>query len=208
MAIRIECFSGTAVRPHLDALAALRIAVFREWPYLYQGTAEYETQYLATYARSDAGVFVLALDGDAVVGASTGIPLADETEAFQQPVRQHGLDVAAVYYFGESVLLPAYRGQGIGRRFFDQREAFAASLQRFRWTAFCAVLRDLGDPRQPEQHRSLEPFWRRRGYAPVDGMVAELEWQEAWHDAPSLHRLQFWMRDWGDGSGSGAVAAR
>lgn len=194
--IDIRCFSGLAVRPHLAALAALRIAVFREWPYLYDGDAAYEADYLAAYANARESLFVLAFDGDRVAGAATGIPLADDTEAFRGPVRAHGIDPASVYYFGESVLLPEHRGRGIGHRFFDERERHARALQRFRYTAFCAVMRDLGDPRRPQDHRPLDPFWRKRGYAPVADLVATLEWKETWQDAPTMHRLQFWMRDW------------
>ena len=197
MALRTDSFTGTAIQPHLGALAALRIAVFREWPYLYQGDEAYEADYLAAYAKSADSVFVLAFDGDEVVGAATGIPLADETDAFVQPVREQGLAPGQVFYFGESVLLPQYRGQGVGHRFFDGREAHARALGGFRFTAFCAVQRELGDPRQPQDYRPLDGFWRKRGYSPVEGMVAELEWLETFHEAPTMHRLQFWMRDWG-----------
>lgn len=197
MSLRVESFTGAAVGAHLGALAALRIAVFREWPYLYQGDAAYEADYLAAYAKSAGSVFVLAFDGEEVVGAATGVPMADETEAFQRPLREHGFRTEQVFYFGESVLLPAWRGQGIGHRFFDGREAHARAIGDIRYTAFCAVVRELGDPRQPPDYRPLEGFWRKRGYAPVEGMVAELEWQEAFQQTPTLHPLQFWMRDWG-----------
>ena len=75
-AIAIQRRSGAAVRDHLDAVAALRIAVFRDWPYLYDGDAAYEREYLDAYASSPDSVFVLAFDGDAVIGTSTGLPLA------------------------------------------------------------------------------------------------------------------------------------
>lgn len=195
-ALQLRCFTGAAVQPHLHALAVLRMAVFREWPYLYEGNAAYEADYLAAYARSGESLFALAFHGERVVGAATGIPLADDVEALQQPLREHGLDPAGVYYFGESVLLPEYRGQGLGHRFFDERERFALSLQRFRYTGFYSVLRDLGDPRRPADERPLDPFWRRRGYAPAQGVVAALDWQETWHHRPTAHRLQFWLRDW------------
>lgn len=192
--VEMRRFRGEQVRPWLDALAALRIAVFAEWPYLYDGDAAYEADYLATYARSADSVFVLALAGGDVVGASTGVPLEDEVEAFREPLRACGIEPASVFYFGESVLLPQWRGRGLGHRFFDHREDFARGLGRFRHTAFCSVLRDLGDPRRPGEYRSLEPFWRKRGYAPVDGAVATLSWKETWQSHASEHRLQFWLR--------------
>ncbi|HEX2082701.1 MAG TPA: GNAT family N-acetyltransferase, partial [Xanthomonadaceae bacterium] len=56
----IRRFAGAAVRPHLDAVARLRMAVFRDWPYLYEGDMDYERDYLSAYARSPGSVFVLA----------------------------------------------------------------------------------------------------------------------------------------------------
>ncbi len=48
------------------------IEVFRAFPYLYEGSAEYERKYLSTYARSPGSIFVLAFDGDEVVGGRDG----------------------------------------------------------------------------------------------------------------------------------------
>ncbi len=194
-AMQIQTCRGTEVAPHLDAVAALRIAVFRDWPYLYDGDRAYEAHYLATYARSPRSLFVLAFDGDRVVGASTAIPIADETASFQQPFREHGIPLEQVFYFGESVLLPAYRGRGLGHRFFDEREACARRLGGFTTTAFCAVERAPDDPRRPVGHRDNDALWSKRGYRRQDDMFCELDWQEIGRDAPSRHRLRFWLRD-------------
>jgi len=196
--IAIRIFTGADVAPHLEAVAALRIAVFSEWPYLYSGDREYEQGYLATYAESTRSLFVLAFDGDVVVGASTGIPLADETAAFQQPFLDRGIGLDRVFYFGESVLLPAYRGQGLGHRFFDEREAHARRSGGFDLTAFCAVERRADDPRRPSGHRDNDAFWIRRGYQRQDDMFCQLEWQENDQPWPSCHRLRFWLRPLGE----------
>lgn len=194
MALRVMTCVGAAVTPHLDDLARLRITVFRDWPYVYEGDPAYERHYLAAYANSPCSIFVLAMDGDTVVGASSGIPLADDGEAFQQPFRERGMAVDEVFYFGESVLLGAYRGQGIGHRFFDEREAHARQLGGFRWTAFCGVERAAGDPRQPPGFRSNEVFWCKRGYQRQPSMVCSLAWPEAGHTEPTDHSLHFWLR--------------
>jgi len=36
-----------------DDLARLRIAVFQDFPYLYEGTVDYEKTYLQTYANAE-----------------------------------------------------------------------------------------------------------------------------------------------------------
>jgi len=192
--IEVKTFSGAQIEPYLDAVAALRIAVFRDWPYLYAGDRDYERQYLATYAKSPQSLFVLALDGERVIGASTGIPLTDETAAFQKPFVDRGIALGDVFYFGESVLLREYRGHGLGHRFFDEREGYARRLGRFALTAFCAVERDPGDPRKPEGFRPNDVFWNKRGYARQDDMFCAIEWQEIGASAPTPHQLRFWLR--------------
>lgn len=192
----IRSVTGRALEAHLDAVAALRIAVFRDWPYLYDGDVDYERDYLAAYAASADSICVLAFDGERIVGASTGLPLADDTAAFRAPFETAGIDPARVFYFGESVLLPEYRGHGLGHVFFDRREAHARALGRFDITAFCAVDRDPDDPRRPRGHRELHAFWRGRGYAQQPGMTMRLDWKELGHDAESSHALTFWTRHW------------
>ncbi|AKC85704.1 GNAT family N-acetyltransferase [Pseudoxanthomonas suwonensis] len=192
----IRRLRGHAIAPWLDDIARLRIAVFREWPYLYDGQADdaYEREYLSVYLGSPDSVAVLALDGGRVVGASTGLPLADDPDAFSRPLRAAGLPVAQVFYFGESVLLPGYRGLGVGHAFFDEREAHARALGRFRWTAFCAVDRDADDPRRPPGYRSNDSFWHKRGYARLPGMTAWLPWNEV-DRGEVQHPLTFWLRE-------------
>jgi len=190
----IETFIGAEVEPWLPALAALRIAVFREWPYLYDGDVDYETKYLATYAASDASLFVLAFDGDKVVGASTGIPLGHETSAFKQAFFARSIPYAEVFYFGESVLLAAYRNRGIGHRFFDEREQHARRNGSFAMTAFCTVERDEDDPRRPPDYRGNELFWTKRGYQRQPDMFCRIDWRETGATEATSHRLRYWLR--------------
>lgn len=191
---RVACFRGTEAAAHLPSLARLRIAVFGAYPYLYEGDPAYEETYLASYTRSADSLFVLAFDGDEVVGASTGLPLADEDEAFRQPFAGHGIDAREIFYFGESVLLPQYRGLGIGHRFFDEREAHARRLGRFRWTAFAAVDRAADDPRRPDGHRDNDAFWHARGYRRRPGLTMRLSWREVGEAGESEKPLTFWLR--------------
>lgn len=188
-----RCTGAEEIRRHSDAVAALRIEVFRDWPYLYDGDIAYEREYLDAYAASDDGVFVLAFDGDTVIGASTGLPLASDSAEFRAPFEARGADVGKVFYLGESVLLPFYRGYGIGHAFFDHREAHARSLGRFDTTAFCAVDRDAGDPRRPAEHRGNEAFWGKRGYVRQPGMTMRLRWNET-GSGEIEHALTFWTR--------------
>lgn len=119
---------GTDLKPWLDGLGQLRITVFREYPYLYDGAIEYERDYLRTYVNSPDSLVVLVTENDQVVGASTCLPLRDEGPEFQEAFLKNGYDVGDVCYFGESILLPSLRGRGMGREFFKRREAMCGIL--------------------------------------------------------------------------------
>jgi len=189
----VRALSGDAILPWLDAVAELRMTVFREWPYLYAGDVGYERDYLSRYGRSARSVLVLAMVGDALIGASTGLPLADEDPAFQRPFVDLDVAIERVFYFGESIVLPQWRGQGIGHRFFDLRQAHARALGGFDMTAFAAVDRAEQDPRRPPNHRDNEVFWRKRGYVRQPGMTMLLRWNEIdVGDVP--HPMTFWTR--------------
>jgi GNAT superfamily N-acetyltransferase len=193
----VQVSRGAAVADLLPAVAGLRIRVFREWPYLYDGDEAHEREYLTRYARSDRTIIVTARDPRTgrIVGASTGLPLAEADEPFRRPFVAAGMSVAPIFYFGESVLLPEYRGLGIGRRFFDAREAHAAADPAIRTTAFCAVVRPAVHPARPSDYRSLEPFWRRRGYHRRDDLTCHLSWREIGEPTGTRKPLAFWLRD-------------
>lgn len=193
--MQIERVHGPDIQPYVEDLAQLRIRVFREFPYLYDGDLAYERDYLETYARSAESLFVLALDGARVVGVSTGLPMADETEAFRRPFEAQGLDTRDVFYFGESVLDAAYRGQGLGVRFFAEREDHARRLGRFRWCAFCAVERPADHPLRPAGYRPLDEFWARRGYRHHPQLRTEFHWKDVDQPDETAKPMSFWLRE-------------
>lgn len=191
--IEVRRLSGEALAGALPDVARLRIAVFRAFPYLYDGDAAYEERYLQVYRESDDAILVGAYDGDRLVGAATGTPMEDHADDFGAALAGCGVPLTRIFYCAESVLLPEYRGQGIGHRFFDAREAHARALGRTH-CAFCGVVRPGDHPARPEGYRPLDAFWRGRGYAPVAGAVARFRWKEVGHAEETAHALQFWMR--------------
>jgi len=192
----ILSFSGQEAVPFLADLARLRIQVFREFPYLYDGSMDDEERYLVDYFSTPESVLVVARDvaSGKIVGASTAMPLLTADVAFQAPLVAAGHDVSAIHYFGESVLLAEYRGQGIGHRFFDEREA-AAHRTGFATTAFCAVMRPADHPLRPEHYRPHDRFWIKRGYTHHPEIQVALDWKEPDHPIEHKHLLSFWIRE-------------
>lgn len=191
--MEVRTLTGPALDAALDDVARLRIAVFRDWPYLYDGSLDYERKYLDSYRSSQAALVVGAFDGARLVGAATGTPLEDHAEDFAAPFAGTGLKLDQVFYCAESVLLPEYRGQGLGHAFFDAREAHARALGRS-FSAFCSVQRPADHPLRPAAFRPLDDFWRKRGYEPMPGVVARFRWRDLGEAQESIKPLQFWGR--------------
>ncbi|MFN3954283.1 MAG: GNAT family N-acetyltransferase [Pararhodobacter sp.] len=194
MTVRVQPLGGAALEAALGDVARLRIAVFREWPYLYDGDPVYERRYLEPYRTSAGAIIVGAFAGDELVGAATGTPMEDHADDFAAAFAQSGILLSDIFYCAESVLLPEYRGHGVGHRFFDIRERHAREMGR-RYVAFCSVVRPADHPAHPAFHRPLDSFWRKRGYAPLPGVLARFHWKDLGEQTESAKALQFWMKE-------------
>jgi len=192
--MRVETLTGAALSEALDDIARLRIAVFRDWPYLYEGTMENEHRYLQAYQMSERAIALAVYDGDWLVGASTGAPLSEHAEDFGEAFADTPFDLETIFYCGESVLLPRYRGQGIGHQFFDAREDYARGLG-FEKICFASVVRPPDHPLKPPAYRALDPFWKKRGYARLPGAVAHFTWKDIDQPGETSKPLQMWVRD-------------
>ncbi|MFU8859774.1 MAG: GNAT family N-acetyltransferase [Cyclonatronaceae bacterium] len=193
MNIELISLTGKEITSCIPELAELRIQIFREYPYLYDGSLLYEKKYLTTYTQSGKAVIVVALHDGRVVGASTGIPLDEQTGNVVKPFRDAGYDTGRIFYFGESVLEKPYRGHGIGVRFFEEREKHAGKLG-YTATTFCAVDRPADHPMRPPNYISLDEFWNNRGYTVRPDLRTTFRWQDIGERTESDKPMVFWTK--------------
>lgn len=191
--IDVRALTPAEIDAHTDDVARLRIAIFRDWPYLYDGNLDYEREYVKSYRTTPGALLVGAFDAGILVGASTSTRMEELGPGFGEPFGKVGVPIDDILYGPESVLLPAYRGQGLGHRFFDLREAHARMLGRSH-VAFCSVMRAPDHPMRPQTWRTNDAFWSGRGYAPLPGVIARFSWKDLGDSAESEKLLQFWMR--------------
>ena len=60
---------------------------------------------------------------------------------------------------------------------------------------FCGARRAEDDPRRPPDARPLDPFWRKRGYAPLPGVSCTMQWEEVGGSGGKVvNTLDFWAR--------------
>jgi GNAT superfamily N-acetyltransferase len=188
-------YYGTQIQAVVQQLGELRIAVFAEYPYLYQGNLNYELDYLRTYINAPKAMVLCVHNGHQLVGATTCIPLACETDYVKAPFVAATLNIDPIFYFGESILLPQYRGKGIGNRFFDTREEHAASFGSYTSTCFCAVQRPAGHALQPQGYQPHDAFWSKRGYQKQPHLQSVFHWQDIDQTTETPKTMVYWSRN-------------
>lgn len=193
--IRIRSFTDASMTPYLPLVARLRLEVFRDYPYLRQGSLDTEREHLEKYCHCKEAIVIIVFDDSKVVGATTGIPLEMEPLAVQKPFLDKGLDPKLYYYFSDSALLKNYRRRGIGHHFFDLREQHVLKLGRFKHICFCTVVRPENDPLKPVDHMSLNDFWRKRGYLQHTELKCHFNWKDVGSEILTEKQMFFWVRD-------------
>lgn len=177
----------------VEALGALRIAVFREFPYLYAGSLTYERSYLQTYFRSSKSVVILVEHDGRVVGAATGLPLSDAEDAIRLPLITRGIDASRVFYCGEALLMPEYRGQGLSKQIFAIGDAYTREIGA-QWQAFVTVVRPENHPLRPADYVPLDSLWRARGFTKLEGVTASMGWRDIDQSQETDHTLDYWIK--------------
>lgn len=195
--IIIKMYWDDGAAPFIDAVADLRIAVFREYPYLYDGDKTYEKQYLSKFLASKDSLIAIAFHGKKVIGAFTGLPLALEAQGIIQPWIERSLDIADKYYFSEALILKEYRGQGIGRAFFDEAEAFVKSKGTYRAITFATVIRPDNHPNKPQAYQLPDGLWEHFGYNKLPEMICHISWKEIGEPTETNKPLIFWIKELG-----------
>ncbi|TVQ66895.1 MAG: GNAT family N-acetyltransferase [Balneolaceae bacterium] len=192
--MKIIALHGREILPKTEQIARVRIEVFREYPYLYDGSLSYEKNYLQTYADSPESIALLVMDGEEIAGVSTGLPMEDETDEFKAPFLTGGWSPGHIFYCGESILKRKYRGRGLYSLFMRGREEHARSLKRFSLICFCAVIRPDTHPLRPAGYRPLDAVWEKFGYQKEDRLTTNFTWKDLNEERETLKEMVFWIK--------------
>ncbi len=193
--IKIVSSHGGEIKNLIPDIARLRIEVFAEYPFLYDGDLDYEYKYLEKYDSTGNAIVVAAYDNDKIIGVSTGYPLADQSEELKQVFQKSKRDVNDSFCLNEAVLEKGYRGKGIGGRLIDQIETFAKGFKQYKYMSLFTSLRPVDDPKRPKEYRPLGPFWAARGFCEHPELTFEVPYKEIGNDKETLHKMVFWTKE-------------
>lgn len=197
--LRIETSFGRDIAPHIAELAALRIRGFRDFPYLYEGSLDYERHYLEGYLAEPRATLIRVLDGDKLAAAATSTPLASSADIVAEAPELFAAAGHApkdFYYYAEILVEKAYRGRGIAQLVYAERERLAQSWG-YEHLCLAVVERDEHHPLRPADYQSPERIWRRDGFVKTD-ITFTYSWPTIHadgHVAEVDNPMRFWTKD-------------
>jgi GNAT superfamily N-acetyltransferase len=192
--MEFQIATGQQFQQHINAIAALRISIFKEYPYLYDGDIQTETEYLKSYSKSKNSVLIIVKDKQKVIGAVTGIPLAEADEMFLTPFPKNQ-SIHSIFYLGEILLLKEYRGKGIGYQMYRIFEDLVRQKKQYHKIAIAEVIRDQNDPRKPKNYISVHKLWERLGYIEHPEIVMQCSYKTVDSTEKIPHSLVYSFKD-------------
>lgn len=173
---------------YLAQLAEMRIQVFREYPYLYEGNLDYEFDYLERYVQCPSAILLALLDSAGQAwGVCTGIPLIHEDPVLSAPIpgnHQSG------FYIGEVLILPQARGQGWGAKLLEAIIDLSQKLG-FKQHYLYTVVEPAHN--RPPHYHSPAKLWRKIGFEPTP-IQCSFEWKRWDQEHPQNHTMELWQR--------------
>jgi hypothetical protein len=169
---------GNEIKNHVSEVAAFRIKYFRDFPYLYVGSSEYEEKYLNGYSEDSKAILVKGhnLAGD-LVAVSTALPLVTSSDILSgasEMFQSFGFNPEKIYYYGEIILDYSIRGIGISRRIYDLQDVYA-KRNGFQQVVIATVEREDLDSRKPIGYLSIDALWKKLGFTKTS-LTFEYEW--------------------------------
>lgn len=185
--IQIKVVKGQEIAPYVADITNLCLTVYREPPYLYEGTVEEYGPFIQKYTESPESIVCLIMDGNDVVGATTGTPLSEMREHYTQSFLDNGYSLPSFYYIGEMVILPEYRGKGYGKSMYQEMEKNVRAINQFPYLCFCEI-------EQPNQIQKSNQLIIQNGYVKHEELSFNIDWLDIGETEVSPHHLVYWIK--------------
>lgn len=193
--MQIQVLTGQEIQPYLDRVASLRSSVFREYPYLSEGDLQIERNYLEMYSHAPHGILLLAVEGEKVIGAITGIPLIEAAPLLQSVFLDRKISIDPFFYLGDIMIVKEYRGEGMGRRLYECLENHVRERTSYRQIFISEILRSADDPRRPKNYAPSDKFWEKLGFVKHPELIAHYPWKDIGSSHVTEHTMITWIKE-------------
>lgn len=181
-------------------IAHMRLTLFKEFPYLYEGDEEGEREYLESYFNADTACLILLYDQGEIVGFSSGVGLHEEMPDIQKPFARHGLNTQDYYYVGEVMLKAPYQKKGLTKIFQEHHNWHIQNLKargegNFSKLTLMTVVRPDDHPLYPEGYEPIDGILNHFGFQKSDTLFVHLPWSQVDQEEVVDHTLNIWIKE-------------
>jgi hypothetical protein len=200
--IHFKQLSGYEGTPFIADIGQLIIDVYKEWPYLYEGTTEEQTQYIQKrYIEKPNSMIITAFEHKKLVGLGMGVPLSEAPDHYLAPFRCDNrcleFPLEDVFYVGELIVKPEYRQQRIAKEICQMMGNHILNSHRYQAVAFCTVNRPSDfhlAHLKPENYFSPDSFWEELGFTKYENLTFTGVWRLVQESDESQHQMIYWVK--------------
>lgn len=190
----IEVLKGKEISRYQEQFIQMRMAFYREYPYLYSGNKEFERKYFNMFIANADSRLIVAKEEEEVVGMIIGMPLKATMEDIQKPFKEMERPVDSIYYLGDILVPKNHKGEGIGSALYEEFEGVVRGMKKYKEIDLYEIVRPTQHPRKPQDYKPLETFWEKRGYDLEADIRTQLSWKEIGEKQETPHSLIVYLK--------------
>ncbi len=190
---------GDHLEQLIPEIAKARLELFKEFPYLYEGTYENESKYLKDFACNPKSIILTAHEGDKLIAFVTATAVEsgfELTEAIKDLMQGQGIDTGKYFYISEMMVYPEFRSFELQNKLKKDIENYALK-NNYSKTCFLSVFRENDHPLRPERYKEVSRLWKFNKYHKTE-ISTEFEWNTVQKDSESKlmnNRLDLWEKE-------------
>lgn len=194
-----ELSTGEDILDKVRDIALFRIKYFKDYPYLYEGSLEYEEEYLCEYSKDQKSLVITIHNKEKkIVGVSTSIPLISSAKIVttaKDLFLSSGLNPSNFFYYGEIILDYSIRQKGLSRKIYNLQDMHAHRLG-YRSIAIATVIRDGEDSLGQRSRIFADPLWTALGFKKTD-ILFSYNWPTIFPDGSiqnTDNKMVYWVK--------------
>lgn len=191
--IQLKTLQFHDVEPLWPQIVKLMDAVYMEYPNLYDGAGDGYDYNLDVFRKARDTHFCLIFDGPKIVGFIGSMCMEDAVTSYMKHLTAKNIPLQSKYYIGETVILPEYRGKGLGKKLHEAAETHARHLDYSEFW-LCTLDESRVTTPAPAKYSSGEKFWRNRGFTRHPELIFNTRYKAVGESAETAHGMIFYSK--------------
>lgn len=191
--VEITTFTEEKLHNFLPQIVSLRLDIFSDYPYLYEGDEASEAKYLEKFHAMKNAIALGVFSNGNLIGEATAYPLTYEYKTLTDAFLNEGLHLRDYFCIGEVIFSKPFRGNGYGSKLCEMIESYA-KIKGFSFICFFEIDRGNSDPKKPEGYRKLDSYWEKKGYLKHPELNGTVSYREKGESEESPKKMIFWIK--------------